>query len=113
MSRETVEQYVNFEDGIGQFGSEKEFEQILFSFKKHIPDLLKKLRECSGDDYIISVHALKGSARTIYANEIGDRAYELETAAKNGDWELVKSKNTGLIGDTQKLIDAIQTLQEG
>ena len=113
MSRETAEQYVNFEDGIAQFGSEEEFEKILFSFKNHIPDLLKKLQESIGDDYIISVHALKGSARAIYANEIGDRAYELETAAKNGNWELVKGKNAGLISDAQKLIKAIQTLQEG
>jgi len=113
MSREIAEQYVDFEDGIAQFGSEKEFGKILFSFKKHIPDLLKKLQEDTGDDYIVSIHALKGSARAIYANEIGDRAYELETAAKNGNWALVKNKNTDLINDTQKLIEAIQTLQEG
>jgi HPt (histidine-containing phosphotransfer) domain-containing protein len=107
-----VKQYVDFEEGIAQFGSEKEFGKILFSFRKHTPVLLKKLQEDSGDDYIISIHALKGSARTIYANEIGDRAYELEIAAKNGDWELVKSKNTGLVNDTQKLIDAIKALQD-
>ncbi len=113
MSKEIVEQYVDFEEGIAQFGSESEFEKILFSFKKHIPALLKKMQEDTGDDYVVSVHALKGSARTIYANDIGDRAYELETAAKNGNWELVKSNNANLISDTQKLIDAIQTLQEG
>jgi CheY-like chemotaxis protein len=100
--------YINFEDGIVQFGSEEKFKRILLSFKKHVPALLKDLEENSDSEYIISIHALKGCARTVYMKEIGDRAYELEMAAKNGDWEFVKSKNAVLIKDVQKLIDAIE-----
>ncbi|MCL1967523.1 MAG: response regulator [Fibromonadales bacterium] len=99
---------INFKDGIAQFGSEAKFKKVLSSFKKHVPALLKELEENNGNDYIISIHALKGCARTIYLNEIGDRAYELEKAAKNGDWELVKSKNADLIKDVQKLIEDIK-----
>jgi len=99
--------YVDFEYGIAQFGSEEKFKKILFSFKKHVPALLKELEENSGNEYLISIHALKGCARTVFMNEIGDRAQELEIAAKKGDWEFVKSKNAALIEDVQKLIDVV------
>jgi len=102
-----LEYYVDFEEGVEQFGSEATFKRMLASFKKHTPDLLRKLREQSGNNYVISIHALKGCARTIFAKELGDRAYELETAAKDGDWELVKSKNEDIIRDTERLIEAI------
>ncbi|MDR2555222.1 MAG: response regulator [Fibromonadaceae bacterium] len=105
-----VKNYINFEDGIAQFGSEAKFKKVLSSFKKHVPTLLKELEENNGNDYIISIHALKGCARTIFLNEIGERAYELEKAAKNGDWEFVKSKNSDLIKDVQKLIDDIKVV---
>jgi len=105
-----VNRHINFKDGIAQFGSEAKFKKVLLSFKKHVPALLKELEENSGGDYIISIHALKGCARTIYLTEIGERAYELEKAAKNGDWELVKSKNADLINDVQKIIDDIKVV---
>jgi len=103
-----IRNYINFEDGITQFGSEEKFKKILLSFKKHVPALLKELEENSGKEYLISIHALKGCARTVFMNEIGDRAYQLEMAAKNGDWEFVKGKNATLIKDVQKLIDVIK-----
>jgi Hpt domain. len=77
------------------------------SFKKHVPTLLKELEENSGKEYLISIHALKGCAKTIFMNEIGARAHELEIAAKKGDWEFVKGRNTALIEDVQKFIDVI------
>jgi len=101
---------INFKDGIAQFGSEAKFKKVLSSFKKHVPTLLKELGENNGNDYIVSIHALKGCARTIFLTEIGERAYELEKAAKNGDWELVKSKNAALIEDVQKFIDGINVV---
>ena len=103
----SVENHINFEDGIAQFGSEEKFKKILLSFKKHVPTLLKELEENSGKEYLISIHALKGCAKTIFMNEIGARAHELEIAAKKGDWEFVKSKNAALIEDVQKLIDVV------
>jgi CheY-like chemotaxis protein len=105
-----AEYYIDFEDGIAQFGSEEKFKKILLSFKKHVPALLKELEENNGNEYIISIHALKGCARTIFMKEIGDRASELEIAAKNGDWEFVKSKNFDLVKDVQKFIDVIKVV---
>jgi len=104
----SVNSCINFKDGIAQFGSEEKFKKVLLSFKKHVPTLLKELEENSGSEYLISIHALKGCARTVFMKEIGDRAYELELAAKNGNWEFVKSKNTALVKDVQKIIDAIK-----
>jgi len=99
--------YLDMEKGINQFGSEAMFNKMLASFKKHVPKLLKDLQEQSGDDYIIAIHSLKGCTKTIYADELGDRALELEMAAKEGNWDLVQGKNEALIKDTRKLVDAI------
>ncbi|MDR2579880.1 MAG: response regulator [Fibromonadaceae bacterium] len=99
--------YIDFAEGIEQFGSEATFKKMLASFKKHTPDLLKNMQGQTGEDYIISVHALKGCVRTIFAKELGDRAYELEVAAKEGNWEFVNSRSDVLIKDVQKLVDAI------
>jgi CheY-like chemotaxis protein len=103
----TIRYHIDMNDGIAQFGSEEMFNKILASFKKHTPKLLLDLQEKSGKDYIIAVHALKGCVKTIFANELGERAFELETAAKEGNWELVKNKNEGFIKDIQKIVEAI------
>jgi len=105
---ENAKSCINFEEGIAQFGSEEKFKKMLLSFKKHVPALLKNLEENSGNEYLISIHALKGCARTIFMNEIGDRANELEIAAKNNDWGFVESKNAALIKDVQRFIDVIE-----
>jgi HPt (histidine-containing phosphotransfer) domain-containing protein len=98
---------IDMSKGIANFGSEEMFMQILAGFRKYAPELLLNLQEKSGQDYIIAIHALKGSVRTIFADELGKRAFELETAARNGNWEFVKDKNEEFIKDVQKLIDAI------
>ena len=41
----------------------------------------------------------------IFANDIGDRAVELENAAEAGNIDLVKSKNQNFIDDAMKLVD--------
>jgi len=101
---------IDFEDGIARFGSEEKFKKVILSFKRNIPAMLKELEENSGEEYIISIHNLKGCARTVFMDEIGDRAQELEMAAKKGDWEFVKSKNSTLIEDVQKIVDAIKVV---
>jgi len=100
--------FIDIEDGIARFGSEEKFKKVLLSFKRNIPAMLKELEENSGEEYIISIHNLKGCARTIFMDEIGDRAQELEIAAKKGDWKFVESKNFALIEDVRKIVDAIK-----
>jgi CheY-like chemotaxis protein len=99
-----AQRYIDFEEGAKQFGSAELFTKMLGSFKKHTPDLLKKLEGETGDNYTISIHALKGILRTVCAKELGDRAYELEKASKDKDWDFVKSKHKDLVADVQKLL---------
>jgi signal transduction histidine kinase/CheY-like chemotaxis protein len=104
---QAAKRYIDFEEGAAQFGSAELFKKMLASFKKHTPELLQKLQQQTGENYIISIHALKGILRTVCAKELGDRAYELEKASKAGNLEFVKSKNSDLIIDVQKLLDSI------
>jgi CheY-like chemotaxis protein len=101
---QAAQRYIDFEEGAKQFGSAELFSKMLGSFKKHTPDLLKKIEGQKGEDYTISIHALKGILRTICAKELGDRAYELEKASKDGKVDFVKENHKDLITDVQKLL---------
>ncbi len=66
------------------------------------------------DNYLVKVHALKSASRTIGASALGDQAFALETATREGDHEFVKTHHEELIRDYRKLLTDIQDyLDEG
>ncbi len=60
------------------------------------------------DNYLVKVHALKSASRTIGAGELGEQAFALETATREGDHEFVKSNHEKLMRDYRKLLDDIR-----
>ena len=50
-------------------------------------------------DYSIKVHALKGSARIIGATAFGERAQEMENAAKNGDRSWLEQNHEAFLAE--------------
>jgi HPt (histidine-containing phosphotransfer) domain-containing protein len=57
-----------------------------------------------GSDYSILVHGIKGSARAIGGELVGNMAEELEKAAKSGNKDLVLEKNTAFITEIENLV---------
>ena len=83
----------------------------LRSFATHIPAALDNLSHVSEEtlhEYATNVHGLKGSCAGIGAESIRERAYDLETKAKDNDLSGVLALNKGLIEDTEKLVSDIQ-----
>jgi signal transduction histidine kinase/CheY-like chemotaxis protein/HPt (histidine-containing phosphotransfer) domain-containing protein len=86
---------------------------ILKSFITHTPPLLEKMRqdlETSPADYLIEVHGLKGTCNAIGAAETGALARELEFGMKEGNIEMVKSRNGELTREAGELTEGVKKL---
>lgn len=59
------------------------------------------------DSYAISVHALKSTSKTIGLTELGEKALELELAAKEGKMEILQEKHGALMEHYTRVIDEI------
>jgi HPt (histidine-containing phosphotransfer) domain-containing protein len=111
MSTEAIEG-IDYAAGLAQYQMEKIYNRILATYVKSAPGLLDTLAAFSEPDlenYIITVHGLKGASYGIQANVIGDLAKELEFAGKDGNIDLIKQKNQNLIDETNALIGRIAT----
>lgn len=79
-------------------GNVGQYREILQEFGvntlKKTEDIKRYCREKDWENYVISVHALKSTAKVIGAGELSDRALALEMAGKQGDVEQI-IQNTG------------------
>jgi len=94
-------------------GSEKTYLKVLRSYVTSVRSLINSLEDAVSNDlagYINSVHGIKGTSSSIFAESIGDLAGELEAAGKKGDLEFVKKNNKMLIDSTTQMIDKIDIL---
>jgi CheY-like chemotaxis protein len=92
------------------------FLDVLRAYARHTPTILENLRDpASGSlrDYAIAVHGVKGSSYGIGAGAVGGLAAELEAAAKDGNLELVLSKNGAFISEAEHLLDGIAAVLKG
>jgi signal transduction histidine kinase/HPt (histidine-containing phosphotransfer) domain-containing protein/AmiR/NasT family two-component response regulator len=77
-------------------GSGAAYIPILRSFTGHTPVLLEKMDahlQSSPSDYAVEVHGLKGSCNAVCAGETAALARELEAAAKEGRFDLVRARH--------------------
>jgi CheY-like chemotaxis protein len=91
------------------------FFPILASFVTHTPVLLEKMTihlESSAPDYTTEVHGFKGSCNAICAGGIAALAQELEFAAKEGDFDLVRSRHGELIQQARRFSERLKALLE-
>jgi len=95
------------ETALHLYGNDVEmYKTILRSFVSRIPAIINKIRTVSSEtlpDYMIKIHALKGSAGSVGARKTMAAAAQLETMAKNGDLAGVLAGN----GDFLKKIDIL------
>ncbi len=99
---------INPENGIRFMGGNRIlYKKILGDFGGMIEERYEKLSAClAKEDYtsfMISVHALKGNARNIGADDMADLAFELEKASKASDEETVKKLSPKLFEDMNRL----------
>jgi len=99
---------IDAEGGVARYGYDMEiYLSILRSFADNTPALLDKLRDVRQEtlrDCGINAHGLKGSCASISAQQLSADAYELETAAKNGDLERCLSLVGPLLKNAELLV---------
>ena len=99
---------------IQHFGDDEDlFISILRSYAENTPLLVMRAKEFNNDDlaaYSIAIHSIKGSCRTIIAQELADRADKLEKAARTGDIDYIERNNAQFISDVEKFIADIEIL---
>jgi PAS domain S-box-containing protein len=107
---------INFKAGKNRYNNDDAtFFVIIRSYCTHTPALLEKIRNFSGeelDQYTVAVHGLKGSSYGICADEAGNYAAALETAARAGDIETIKAKNGGLVNMVETLLSGLNEILE-
>jgi CheY-like chemotaxis protein len=95
---------LDFSEGLERFGGNKRvYAKILKSFAAGLPGQLDRVRSFGNNfagmsvetlnNYIISVHGIKGACYGVAAKPAGKKAEDLELAAKRGDLEWVKAHN--------------------
>jgi signal transduction histidine kinase/FixJ family two-component response regulator/HPt (histidine-containing phosphotransfer) domain-containing protein len=94
---------------------EESYIAILISYATHCPGFIETIRTFGPDsleEYRIAVHGIKGSSRCIGAQEAGNRAEELEKAAKRGELAFIEANNNLLIEGLEKIIAGIKNFLE-
>jgi signal transduction histidine kinase/CheY-like chemotaxis protein len=101
--------------GKRKYNNEAAYLDILRSWYKHTPALLEKMRNPYFEnlpEYAITVHGIKGASLGICADELSDKAEELEHHAKSGNIGQVQADNPMFIGMAESLLANIGELLE-
>jgi len=102
---------VNAKYGLSLYEGDMEmYLDILRSFTENIPTELGKLRvvtEQTLPAYAGDAHTVKGSAASIGAKALSEKAREMEGMAKSGDLQAVLAKNGDFVHDVETLVEDI------
>ena len=102
---------VNIAKLLKRLGDEQIVMLLLRTFIEDTPTMLGKMRNVHPDsiqEYIITVHGLKGSCYDICVESLGIRAEKLEFAAKSGRFDIIKAQNNRFIEDVEELLGELQ-----
>ena len=106
---------IDYEAGLAQYQMAKIYDRILGTYLRTVPDILSTLAAFSEEglnDYIITVHGLKGASYGVQANHVGDLAKDLEMAAKEGNVAFIEENNQHLIDETNALLARLQVYMD-
>jgi signal transduction histidine kinase/CheY-like chemotaxis protein/HPt (histidine-containing phosphotransfer) domain-containing protein len=108
---------LDLEKALSRFGGdEQSLAQVLHSYTKHTPGLLRRMVAVSETDlgeYVIAAHGVKGSSYGIGASALGDKAAELERAARGGDSVFVAANTVAFIAEAERLMSEVNALLSG
>jgi HPt (histidine-containing phosphotransfer) domain-containing protein len=76
-------------------------------FDGHLADLRQAFADEDWKNYTIYIHAFKGALANIGAEDLRERAYALELAAKDGDYPACRAETQAIIEDMRALRDSL------
>ena len=94
---------INAANGLKYMGGSRAlYEKVLRDFREILHEKEEQLKNMLGKEdvsgYAIIVHALKGNARNVGADELAEEAFELEKKSKDGKLEEVEVQSPILFG---------------
>jgi hypothetical protein len=99
--------------GIARFGfNEDVYFKVLQSYVKNtrpLLDLIKGVNADNLDVYAVTIHGVKGSSHGIFAQNAGDEADALESAAIRGDYDFVSANNQKFLDMLLRLLTDIES----
>jgi HPt (histidine-containing phosphotransfer) domain-containing protein len=106
---------VNLQEGKNRY-QEKAYLDILRAYCVHTPALLEKMRNAKNKDfseevmeeYVITVHGIKGSTYGICAEALGKQAEALEHAARKRDRQFIDQNHEPCINAVEKTIEKLK-----
>ncbi|MDR3191511.1 MAG: response regulator [Treponema sp.] len=106
---------LNVKKGIDRFGGDRiAYLDCLRSYAAHTPSLLSAVKTIGAPaDYAITVHGVKGSSYGIAADTIGQKAEELEHAARAGNLAFIEAENGGFVDALEKFIGGLTRIIDG
>jgi hypothetical protein len=105
--------------GLEHFRDEKSYIRVLRSYTANTHSLLDIVRKATDEPaafqsdpslYGITVHGIKGSSYSIFAQITGEKAEALEKASNAGDFDFVSANNREFIGIVEKLLADIDAM---
>ena len=99
---------LDMDKGIDRFNGLESYCNVLNTYVKSTPQLLKQLCDEAGRDikyYSVLAHGVKGSSYSVCADRIGAAAEGLEKAAKAGDSVYVALNNDEFVKQATELIE--------
>lgn len=92
-------------------GSKENYLKVLRSYMVSTKGKLDLLHNTDNlKQYEITVHGIKGSSRGICAEDIGNKAAELEKAAEAGNIEFINKNNPVFLQELKALLDDLEDL---
>ena len=104
--------FLNTEMGLAYCCDDEDFYlQIITDFLENnkTEAINDAFREKDTENYRILVHSLKGTSRTIGADELSDFALKLEMASRSDDWDFIENNNAQFLDEYNGLIKRIQS----
>jgi HPt (histidine-containing phosphotransfer) domain-containing protein len=110
---------INVNCGLERFGGcVEEYLRILALYLAETTTTLEKVRELSDPErqqlsgYAVVVHGIKGSSRSVGAEELAETAEQLEKAAKADDWGFVMAHTEAFLDQAQILLGRMKKALE-
>jgi CheY-like chemotaxis protein/HPt (histidine-containing phosphotransfer) domain-containing protein len=88
------------------------YRQMVSMYAAAIYEKAKRIRtfleEKDYSNYVVEVHSLKSSSKTIGLGELSQRAKELELAGKNGEYQVIEEKTEAVLKAYESTYDLLE-----
>ena len=103
---------IDKETGMLYCGGEEGFYMILaecvLGYKENAALLTELFQKKDWENYVIKIHALKSTMKSIGAMRLSDRARELEFAGKEGRYEVIEKYHQSVLNEYENLMEQLK-----